>query len=316
MGADSTFDSLWKELLLYSPNLPAPIAQKMVNTAYSRCLQAYSWSFLRGVGAFNIPDPYTTGSVTLTNGSATVTGSGTAWTTADHAEKQLVVNGIAPFWDILTIDSPTSLTLTTTWTGVSGTYTVYSISSILMCMPSDCIRVTSFLDMTANWWPLSMEFSQEALDLFDPRRTFAGQAVHLVSASPSPSTFTLTGANRVRYELWPRPNGQRIYFFRYIKKPSLLSAASDAPIYPIQGNTLREGAFAQLAVWPGTDTLKNPYRDDNTSMAHERLFQEGMKLCRLEDQNLNPTDIQYEREYRRLFPVGDWWQQNDLNLNY
>lgn len=65
---------------------------------------------------------YTTGTVTLTNGSTAVTGSGTGWTTA------LIVGGVIypqaagnPL-PIASVDSNTEITAATEWTGATGTY--------------------------------------------------------------------------------------------------------------------------------------------------------------------------------------------------
>lgn len=66
--------------------------------------------------------PYTTGSITLTNGSAVVTGVGTAWQTA------LIVGGIVvPDADgnalpISSVDTNTQITTAVKWRGASGTY--------------------------------------------------------------------------------------------------------------------------------------------------------------------------------------------------
>lgn len=67
--------------------------------------------------------PYKTGTITLTTGSPTVTGSGTAWQTA------LITGGTvyaeAPGGNALpidTIDSDTQITAAVEWTGASGTY--------------------------------------------------------------------------------------------------------------------------------------------------------------------------------------------------
>ncbi len=67
--------------------------------------------------------PYTTGTITLTNGSAVVTGTGTAWQTA------LIVGGIiyaeaagGNAMPILTVDSNTQITAATKWKGTTGTY--------------------------------------------------------------------------------------------------------------------------------------------------------------------------------------------------
>lgn len=66
--------------------------------------------------------PYTTGTITLTSGSAVITGTGTGWQTA------LIVGGmVAPDADgnalpILSVDSNTQITAAVKWRGASGTY--------------------------------------------------------------------------------------------------------------------------------------------------------------------------------------------------
>ncbi len=67
--------------------------------------------------------PYTTGTITLNNGSAVVTGTGTAWATALIAGGIIyaeAANGNA--MPILTVDSDTQITAATKWKGASGTY--------------------------------------------------------------------------------------------------------------------------------------------------------------------------------------------------
>jgi hypothetical protein len=67
--------------------------------------------------------PYTTGTIALTNGSAVVTGTGTAWATA------LIAGGIiyaeaagGNAMPILTVDSDTQITAATKWKGATGSY--------------------------------------------------------------------------------------------------------------------------------------------------------------------------------------------------
>ena len=66
--------------------------------------------------------PYTTGSVTLTSGSAVVTGVGTAWQTALIAGGTLYVEADGNPLPILTVDSNTQITAAIKWKGATGTY--------------------------------------------------------------------------------------------------------------------------------------------------------------------------------------------------
>lgn len=66
--------------------------------------------------------PYTTGTISLTNGSAVVTGIGTAWRIAlikgGIVYPEAAGNGLP----IATVDSDTQITAAVEWTGASGTY--------------------------------------------------------------------------------------------------------------------------------------------------------------------------------------------------
>ncbi|NSY08466.1 hypothetical protein G6L84_18245 [Agrobacterium tumefaciens] len=71
----------------------------------------------------NMTAPYATGTITLTNGSNVITGTGTGWQTS------LVVGGIVypeaangNAMPIVTVDTDTKITAATKWKGASGTY--------------------------------------------------------------------------------------------------------------------------------------------------------------------------------------------------
>lgn len=66
--------------------------------------------------------PYTTGTVTLTNGSAVITGTGTAWQTAMIAGGMVVPDADGNSLPILSVDSNTQITAAVKWRGASGTY--------------------------------------------------------------------------------------------------------------------------------------------------------------------------------------------------
>jgi hypothetical protein len=69
-------------------------------------------------------DYYSTGAITVTNGSTTVTGSGTSWTSA-MAFGHLWVNG--HFQEVNSVLSATSLTLTIPWQYPTASATAYSL---------------------------------------------------------------------------------------------------------------------------------------------------------------------------------------------
>jgi hypothetical protein len=114
--------------------------------------------------------PYTVGTITLTNGSAVVTGAGTAWQTA------LIVGGIiyaeaagGNSMPILTVDSDTQITAAVKWKGATGSYsyalvidTAYdrqvlanatALAQILQALQKPSVSAISALTPAANTFP-------------------------------------------------------------------------------------------------------------------------------------------------------------------
>ncbi|WP_176086971.1 hypothetical protein [Martelella sp. HB161492] len=65
---------------------------------------------------------YTTGTVTLTNGSAAVTGTGTGWQTAVIAGGVIYPAAEGNALPVASVDSDTTITAAVTWQGATGTY--------------------------------------------------------------------------------------------------------------------------------------------------------------------------------------------------
>lgn len=79
-------------------------------------------------------DDYSTGTVTITNGSTTVTGVGTSWTQAAHGNMQFqVTDGSDGNWyEILSVSSTTSLTLKTPYVGPSVAAVAYRLGQMFI----------------------------------------------------------------------------------------------------------------------------------------------------------------------------------------
>ena len=287
--SDVTFEQLWRSVMVYFPECPLPLAQQFVNNAYSNALAKSRWAGQRGDAAFVLPAPYDTGTITVTAGSATVTGTGTDWDLFPLqvlAGMQVVANGQGPFGTILTVDDATTITLDATWQGATLTDVPYTIQQIYLTPASDLASFLSVIDIQNNW-KLHLTFSQEQLDYFDGQRNHSGTPFILAGG------VSFTSGGRPRWEIWPRPGDAKVYPYHYIKRLPLLSAASDRPIFPFRGDVLREGIFAELALWPGTKQLKNPYFDMQQHQVHRELFTERLKEVQRDDQELAQTMITY-----------------------
>jgi hypothetical protein len=282
--SDQTFEQLWKRLRVYAPELPLPLAQEFVNTAYSTALSWGDWYGVTREAEFSIPDPVTAGTVSVVNGSATVTGSSTAWAST-LIGRQFFTEGSGPFYTITAVAGPTSLTLDRVWGKPDASGVTYSIQTIYVSPPTDFLHFTTVVDLDNNW-RLRVNISQDLLDTWDSKRSTAGTSWTLAPAPPGAS-------GEIRYELWPRANSAKTYHYRYSRKPPLLSAPTDRPIFPIRGDVLRHGALAELCLWPGTSTAPNPYFNLQSHELHERLFKESLAKTQREDQEISQTDLSY-----------------------
>jgi hypothetical protein len=70
---------------------------------------------------------YQTGTAAVTNGSATVTGTGTTWTSA-MVGGVFKIEGVAADYTVLSVESTTSLTLSATYTGTTAAGASYQIT--------------------------------------------------------------------------------------------------------------------------------------------------------------------------------------------
>lgn len=288
--ADQTFEQLWKRVQLYAPSCPVPLAQEFVNTAYSKALTWDRWSGLRKEYDILLPQIYQ-GYVNVVAGSTTLTGVGTAFTTA-MLYRQVMVNSITPIFTITAVDAGAqTITIDRAWPKPSATNQSFEIGQYYVEVPSDFREWDIVRDIDNNW-KLHTNFQQRQIDVWDTKRQVTG--VPWIVA-PAPDRITTTGVVVQRYEFWPRPSpGPKTYSTRYIRRPPLLSDPDDRPIRPLRGDVIRKGALAELAMWPGTQTDPNPYFNLGLHSTLTKEFEDGMGQVWKIDQEGAQTAILYE----------------------
>lgn len=104
------------------------LVKKSINIALNRIAEYFEWPFyMVNTGVISTVAPYTTGTVTATNGSSAIVGVGTTWTSAMVGRKIRIASG-QPYYRIKSVDSATAITLTTLFQSDSvsdATYTIY-----------------------------------------------------------------------------------------------------------------------------------------------------------------------------------------------
>ena len=102
------------------------MVQRLANDGLADIASAYQWPFLWTRSFFTTIAPYETGTVSVTNGSATITGSGTTFTAAMVGRK-FRVGSQSAFYIISAFVSTTEVTLETTFQGTTASAQTYSI---------------------------------------------------------------------------------------------------------------------------------------------------------------------------------------------
>ncbi len=212
------------------------VAKQALNDILEEICQAYNFSWLYGDSSFITAAPYETGTVSVTEGSATVTGSGTTFTSAMVGRKFYCEDAT---YVILARVSATEITLSTVYAGDTGSGLTYKIYQDEYSLASDVEDVIS-LRQENDPYKL-IKWGVEIVDKYYPQRTSYGY----------PSIYSIIGydsSGYIKVSLYPIPNQARNIYYRYKKRVTEMSLDADTPIVPLRFRwVLAKGALYIVA---------------------------------------------------------------------
>ena len=231
-----------------SPQLTDADANRGIKQAHRMMATTYQWSFRRRETVIQTVAPYTTGTVTVVAGSATVTGAGTAWMSA-MVGRQIRVTGENVFFYISAVNvGLQTLTLANAqlvavpWVKVGASGQTYAIFQDQFAVPADLALVLT----QVGTWPL-LETSLMEIDLVDPARTS--------TASGTPDRWywvrsTIVSGVETRYlGLWHVPGSALTLRVPYLIEPPDLDADTDLQVCPSEVLELAAGMKCALRVF-------------------------------------------------------------------
>lgn len=311
-----TFPDIWGRVLLRAPDVDPFIAQDFVRNAFRRVAERRRWSWLINFGQFIAPNAYVTGTVSVTQGSTTVTGVGTAWTSAvpSIAFQQFRIGLTAPIYTVASITDDTHIELDSPYGGPTATNTVYRIYQCFFPVPIDFHSFLTVWDPAMNW-QLYLNVKQEELNQYDSQRATMGNPwtvsyrdSSIYSPQVTPGTPPIP-----RYELWPHILGRTIPFLYESRATDLTDPNAVLPRY-IRGDVLLESSLAEAAAFPGTTTKPNSYYSPPNARRHDARSE--VMIAELERQD-DETDMQdlmrsYNVPWSYALPFGDsaWLQSH------
>jgi hypothetical protein len=313
---NNTFGQIWNRVLLYCPDLPPPLAQEFVKITYHQVIGDHSWTDTRKDAEFLLPDAYTTGTITVTENSATVLGSGVDFTNGTlYVGRQLSVGNIAPFYTITAVTQSVplgtydTLTLDRAYENSTEAGVTYSIGQYYVEFPTDLYVLERIRDQANGWYLITQTYNQEYLDRVDVRRQSTGTPTLCVVA-PS-RTDASTGIVYPRYELWPRVQAKRFYAYRYRSNPELVNN-SDRPISSLSPEVLVFGALRQAAIWPGTKDKQNPYFSQELHATYTKMYDDALQNSIQQDMERDQSMVQVADDPRRSFPFDARYIQSHI----
>lgn len=197
------------------------VVDQALNDVLQEICQAYNFSWLYGDSSFITVLPYETGTVQLTEGSATATGSSTVWTSGMAGRKLRCEDATY----VVSSASTTSITLSTNYAGAGGSGLTYKIYQDEYSLASDVEDVLSCRQEN-NPQKLTKKGIEE-MDQYWPQRNSFGY----------PSIYSIIGYDSTSYmkaAVYPIPNQARNVYYRYKKRVTEMSASTDTPIIPLR----------------------------------------------------------------------------------
>lgn len=304
--AQETFAQIWNKVLLYAPDIPVPLVQEAVKRTYREVIGYHYWSQLKADGETLIPSVYNTGTVDIVQGSTTVTGTVTAWTTA-MIGRQFLYGSVAPFYTITAVDAGLqTLTLDRAFALPNVTGGSYEIGQYYIEFPTNLGVLLHIRERNNSWQITPHYYTQEYIDRIDPYRQSVGTPVAIVAAPPR------RGSDNViipRYELWPRVQAETLLMYHYYKGEELVNA-TDRPIDVLRPEVLVYGALKDLSMWPGTGAKANPLFNSEAHKMYKESFDDALHDSEMADLDLDQRMIDYTGSGLRYPMDMKYWQNH------
>lgn len=245
--------------------------RESVNDALDMISSQRDWPWYETLGRINLQAAYSTGTVAVTNGSATVTltgGTFPSWA----ASGDIWIDGM--WLPVLTRDSNTQVTLESAWHGASLTGETYVLAQTEYALPSDCRAVQNIIQQSGWLWGPD-PVSRWRIDIL--RQTWAPNA----SGSTGPWVYAIDGDSIV---LWPYHSQAVMASVLYLRKPAALTSPTDTADWdPNQIELLRRAIDYQVS-------LRGECVAGDSKACYDR-FREALARCTNQDRTARPRRV-------------------------
>jgi hypothetical protein len=207
----------------FVPDLSLPVIKERINVRYQQILGSEDWEFLKDSTTVALPGIHSSvdgETVSVTNGSAAVVGTGTTFTAYDSSYFIRVGTDPQPY-TISAVSDATNLTMETTYGGSTDTDAAYSIFRTYF-QPS--VATVGEITSVVYRQPLG-NVSEYFLNSLDPERSSTGEPQYIRNVSKSAAGGLIT------FEIWPIPDQDYVVTVFFKKTISALVEDTDSPVF-------------------------------------------------------------------------------------
>jgi len=286
----------------YNPGMSPSMVQNFINNAVREYYDRRLWYGLMVKGQIVSPGYYSTGTVTLTTGSASVVGNNTNWTPSINGipitQMQLRVGFTAPIYNIIGLDQVKQiLTIEMPWGNQSLNTSGYWITQYYYTFPN--IKYFYSVKNLQLMYRLWTNVPQNLLENWDPSRLQFMYPRIMASMPPD-----INGNYQV--ELWPAPNTQQTFpYLAYMQPPNLVNDNDNLPPY-IRADVVKHRTIANVLRYR---PKSNPNYSESTCVTiaakEDDLFEAGLMSAASADEALFRQDIVTWQEQMPMASI-DW----------
>ena len=233
----ATVEDIVKDVQAISPNdSPTVAIARWLDNRYRELVSKVQFRHLRKTAELVLPATITSGTVTATRGSTTVTGTGTTWATdpgtGDNAHHYIRIR--EAWYKIASVASDTSLTLSQAYSEASGSDVTYAIA-----------KRTHSLNASVRWlgefiFP-RLRYNLVRMGLAELEITYPGRH----QAQMYPTCWAQQGVDddgTVTVEIYPPPRETELIKYTYWEIPNRLGFLDTIP-NQIDPYVLKEGVL-------------------------------------------------------------------------
>jgi hypothetical protein len=279
-----TYGDLKFRLSQMFPGVSLDIIEGFINDRYAEVLGELPWSRLNVQAVLSLTAPYTTGTVAVTQGSASIALTGGAWDST-MTGRGFRVAGQSEYYQF-SFSSSTAATLDRPFEGVTAAAAGYSVFQAVYPLPADCRLLEGNCFAAPGFGELTRTTHVE-IDAFDPGR--------LVVGAPTKFAVYMDDSNAIppqmQVEVWPVPNVSMGLPFTYASDAGDLASTTTVLQAWLQPAALVEGSIGKIKAF-----LK-----DYTGAAFHGVAAKAalMNMRTSEAQGLAPAKMQLDSYYTR-----------------